>query len=81
MAPRQILTRLRQEQPETSYRLKDVCNVVLEDRVKRLSGLTPVERLIKLLKDPEKYIYNFVTDSRQRRTHLFFIYKKTAKVF
>lgn len=79
--PKQIMTRLQQEDPSLLIRRKDVYNEVLEARKRMLMGKTPVEALILALEDTDKWVFDFQTDSQNRLTHLFFTYRKIIKIF
>lgn len=64
--PKQIITRLRQEDPSLTIQRRDVYNEMLRIRASELRGKTAIEAVIDQLNDPEQWVFDYQTDSHGR---------------
>lgn len=79
--PKQILVRLQQETPGLYLTKDDIYNELKKARTEQLQGLTPIEALIQQLKDTDKWVFDYQTDSQGHLTYLFLAYVKTVQIF
>ena len=79
--PKQIMTRLIQENPTITIKRKDIYNEMLKIRARELQGKSPIEAVLRQLSDPELWVFDYKTDSHGRLSHLFFAYLKTVRIF
>jgi MULE transposase domain len=73
--PRMIVSALQAENSNTLVGAKEVYNVKVEQRSKRLQGLTPIEKLIQELESDPAWAASYTTDDEGHVNYLFLAYQ------
>jgi MULE transposase domain len=80
IAPKQILTSIRQGDSNTFIAASDIRNERLTNRLNYLQKRTPIEALLDELSTSSDWIYEVKTDPENRVQNLFFMHVKQAEL-
>jgi len=77
--PREMISALRQDDPDLLAIPRTIYNARHKFRVENLAGRTPIEALLDDLRDGP-FEYDFQTDAEGRVTHLFFAHQQSIEL-
>jgi hypothetical protein len=80
VAPKQIFSVLKQQDPNINIQMVDIYNEQRDLKVARLQGRTPIESLLQRLGDDTEWVSAYRTDGEERLNALFFAHTAQVKL-